>query len=125
MSKYLVLLLMIFGLTACDNKNENYYLSHLPELQKAIKSCPNQTPPQLSCEQVDAIGRRINVLAYQLQMSPQGFGSKILALQQTIAQQELELKKGKNEELSASLKQNKHDLTDYLAVVKWLESPES
>ncbi len=106
-------------------KNEQYYLSKPKELQKALKACPNQAPQGLSCQQLEQIGDRMNRLAYQLQSNPQAFGNKILALQQTIAAQQLELKKNRTKELQASLAQNQHDLVDFLAVVKWLESPES
>jgi hypothetical protein len=56
----------------------------------------------------------------------QAFGNKILSLQQTIAQQKSELEKNNsNQELKTSLDKNEHDLVEFLAVVKWLESPES
>ncbi|MCL9685822.1 lipoprotein [Legionella maioricensis] len=125
MNKYLVVILIALGLTSCNVKNEQYYLSKPKELQKALKACPNQAPQGLSCQQLEQIGDRMNRLAYQLQSNPQAFGNKILALQQTIASQQLELKKNStNKELQASLAQNQHDLVDFLAVVKWLESPE-
>jgi hypothetical protein len=125
MNKYLVVILIALGLTSCNMKNEQYYLSKPKELQKALKACPNQAPQGLSCQQLEQIGDRMNRLAYQLQSNPQAFGNKILALQQTIAAQQLELKKNRTKELQASLAQNQHDLVDFLAVVKWLESPES
>lgn len=91
-----------------------------------MKACPDKQPRGLSCQQAQQIAVELNGLAYQLQSNPQGFGSKILTLQQTIANQETELKKtGNNQELKAALKKNKQDLADYLVVVKWLESPES
>lgn len=120
-----MVILIALGLTSCNVKNEQYYLSKPKELQKALKACPNQAPQGLSCQQLEQIGDRMNRLAYQLQSNPQAFGNKILALQQTIASQQLELKKNStNKELQASLAQNQHDLVDFLAVVKWLESPE-
>jgi hypothetical protein len=67
----------------------------------------------------------MNNLAYQLQSSPQGFGAKILALQESIAQEELGLREKDTPELKTSIAQKKHTLAEYLAVVKWLESPES
>lgn len=125
MNKYLVVILIAFGLTSCNVKNEHYYLSNPKELQKAMKNCPNQHPQELSCEQIEQIAKRMNGLAYQLQSNPQDFGNKILILQQTVASQQLELKKSdSSQELKDSLKQNEHDLADLLAVVKWLESPE-
>lgn len=126
MNKYLVMGLIILGLTACSKKDEQYYQTNPKELQKAMKACPNQQPQGLTCNQLEQLGARMNSLAYQLQYSPQGFGNKILAIQQSIAEQRLKLKTdSSNEALKASLKQNEHELADYLAVVKWLESPES
>lgn len=126
MNKYLVLGLMILGLTSCNQKDEQYYRNNMKELQKAIKACPNQQPEGLTCAQLGELNGRLTGLAYQLQYSPQGFGNKILAIQQTIADQRIKLKTdSSNEELKKALKQNELDLADYLAVVKWLESPES
>ena len=62
-------------------------------MQHAIKACPNQQPQGLTCQQIEEIGNRMNNLAYQLQLNPQGFGNKILTLQQTIAHQKQELQK--------------------------------
>ena len=126
MNKYLVVILIALGLTSCNEKNEQYYLSNPKELQQALAACPNKAPQGLTCEQMEALGRRMNVLVTQLQSGPQAFGNKILMLQQTIANQQLELKKnGSNQELKASLAKNEHDLADSMVVVRWLESPES
>jgi hypothetical protein len=125
MNKYLVVILIALGLVSCNAKNEHYYLTHPKELQSALKTCPNQQPKGLNCEQIEQLGGRINNLAYQLQSNPQGFGTKILALQQTIANQTKELKNSNaNQDLKTTLKQNQRDLADCMAVVKWLESPE-
>lgn len=121
-----MIILIALGLTSCNTKNEHYYQSHPKELQKALKECPDQVPQGLTCQQIEQVGKRMNSLAYELQASPQAFGNKILNLQQTIANQHTELKKNSNnQELKISLAQNQRDLADYLAVVKWLESPES
>ncbi|CAM2994098.1 secreted endonuclease [Legionella steigerwaltii] len=126
MNKYLTVLFVILGLTSCTAKNEHYYKSHPNELQQAIKSCPNRQPQGLTCEQLEALANRMNKLAYQLQLSPQGFGKKIMGLQTAIAQQQVQLKTvGTNENLQADLTQNKRDLADHLAVVRWFESPTS
>lgn len=127
MSKYLVIILITLGLVSCQfKKDEQYYRSHPSELQSALKLCPNKQPDGLSCQQLEAIGKRMNSLAYQLQYNPQEFGNKILALQQVIAKQQMEIqKKTANAELQDSLEKNQNDLAYYLAVVKWLESPES
>jgi hypothetical protein len=111
MNKYLVVILIALGLTSCNEKNEQYYLSNPKELQNAIKDCPNQPPQGLSCQQVEQLGNRMNSLAHQLQANPQDFGNKILALQQTITSQQVELKKNSaNQELNVSLEKNQHDL---------------
>lgn len=126
MNKYLVVLIVL-GLASCTAaKDEQYYRSHPKQLQEALKACPNQQPQGLTCPQIEELGGRLNNLAYQLQSNPQGFGHKILSLQETLAKQKSELKKNKtNTELKASVEQNKNKLADYLAIVKWLESPES
>jgi hypothetical protein len=126
MNKYLLVILMTLGLTSCSTKDEHYYLTHPAALQEAVKACPNKQPEGLGCDQIEQIAKRVRELAYQLQSSPQSFGAKILALQETIANQQNKLKKNSSDEkLKASLQKNQRDLTDYLAVVKWLESPES
>ena len=80
----------------------------------------------MTCLQIDGIATRMNDLAHQLQYNPQGFGAKILTLQQIIPNQQMELKRNAtNLKLKANIEQNKHDLVDHLLVVKWLESPES
>lgn len=117
--------LALLGLVSCSEKNEQYYRSHPKELQQALKTCPAVNPPSMTCDALQELGQSMNSLAYSLQSSPQGFGAKILALQETIAKQELALKNNKDAEGTAALTQNKKQLANYLAVVKWLESPES
>lgn len=126
MNKYWLLVLCL-GLSACNIKEESYYLSHPKALQQVIQACPNQQPLGWTCDQAQALGVRMNNLAYQLQASPQGFGIKILTLQQTIALQQQQQRKEKTvaEGLIANLNKNKNDLADLMAVVKWLESPVS
>ena len=126
MNKCLAVLLMVSGLTSCTVKNDNYYKLHPEKLRQVVKSCPERQPTGLTCEQLEGLAKRMNELAYQLQSSPQGFGAKILSLQETLAAQQKQLKnEGANPQLQASIDQNKHDLSDYMAVVQWLESPAS
>lgn len=126
MNKYMLVILMTLGLTSCTVKDKHYYQNNPKELQKALKACPSQQPQGMTCEQIEEIGKRMNTLAYQLQYNPQNFGGKILSLQQSISEQQAELKKNSNNpQLKATISKNKQDLADYLAVVKWLESPES
>lgn len=75
---------------------------------------------------MNQLAKQMNELAYQLQYNPQGFGQQILLLQETIAQQEAALKLNQAmPETKSSLAKNKQNLKQRLAVVKWLESPES
>lgn len=70
------------------------------------------------------LAQRMNNLAYQLQSNPQKFGAKILALQESIAQEEQQLTEKISPDLKLSIKRKKYILSEYLSVVKWLESPE-
>lgn len=126
MNKCWVALLITLGLASCSAKNEYYYQTHPDELQQALKACPERQPQGLSCEYMEALATRMNELAYKLQMSPQGFGQKIIALQEAIAKEQSQLNTERNNEnLEASLMKKKQDLADHLAVVRWFESPKS
>lgn len=122
MIKYVFLFCAAMCLAACTAQDEHYYRTNPQDLDKAIKSCPAQPPPQLSCEQLAAIASSVNALAYQLQVNPQGFGKQILSLQEALAKQEAQPPQSK---LSAAIIKNKQQLDEYLAVVRWLESPGS
>ncbi|WP_115707113.1 hypothetical protein [Legionella sainthelensi] len=126
MNKCWVALLITLGLASCSAKNEYYYQTHPDELQQALKACPERQPQGLTCEQLETLATRMNELAYKLQMSPQGFGQKIIALQEAIAKEQSQLEtEQNNENLKASLIKKKQDLADHLAVVRWFESPKS
>lgn len=127
MNKYGLLLLLILGITSCTVKDEQYYWQHPKDLQQALKNCPTSSPPKgFSCDEMNQLAKQMNELAYQLQYNPQGFGQQILLLQETIAQQEAALKLNQAmPETKSSLAKNKQNLKQRLAVVKWLESPES
>lgn len=124
--KYLLVACATLLVIGCSPQNEHYYQTHPQSLQDAIKNCPAKQPASLSCEQLTGLAISMNELAYQLQNSPQAFGRKILALQQTIASQETALKtKTDQPELKTTLEKNRLLLEQCLAVVRWLESPES
>ncbi|CEK10970.1 hypothetical protein [Legionella hackeliae] len=126
MGKALLLICASMLLSACTVEDENYYRRNPQVLQQALKNCPDKKPSHISCEQLATLAASVNELAYQLQMNPQGFGKKILALQETLAKQRLELENNPNQpELKSLVEKNKQDLTQRLAIVRWLESPES
>ena len=113
-------------LIACSTKDEQYYRTHPKALKEAIKNCPAKQPSQLSCDQLAMIDSTVNDLAYQLQISPLAFGKKILVLQESLAKQQSDLKANPNQfELKQTIEKNKQQLAECLAIVRWLESPES
>ena len=78
----------------------------------------------MSCGQLKNIASRVDELAYQLRLNPQGYGKEIITLQENIAKQEATLINQSNQpELQRALLDNKYDLDEHMAIVKWLESP--
>lgn len=126
MNKCLFAILLLIGLASCTVKDEHYYRTHPKLVQTAIKECPGKQPAGISCQDLEVIAKRINELAYQLQYNPQGFGNTILKLQQDLAADKLALQKNKEDSaLQAAIESKRRALDDHLAIVKWLESPES
>jgi hypothetical protein len=102
----MILILALFYGAVCDAHDVNYYRLHPDLVQKAMEGCPAKNPSDITCDEFKAAAIRINELSYQLRSDPQGYGKKILSLQ---------------EQLTLD---NKQELQEYLAIVKWLESPE-
>ncbi|WP_019217151.1 hypothetical protein [Legionella tunisiensis] len=114
------------ALGACSTRNEQYYRLNPQALQQAIKECPNKRPAQISCEQLAAINSSVYELVYQIQINPQEFGKQILSIQQDLAKQRHMLEKNPNQpELRKTIEGNEQRLAERLAIVRWLESPES
>ena len=106
-SKVLIFAAFFYG-SVSEAHDLNFYKVHPKLLQEVIKACPAKNPPDVSCEQLKNAALRINELSYQLRSDPQGYGKKILSLQEHVN----------------DLNDNKQELQEYLAIVKWLESPE-
>jgi len=124
--KYVVLICASLCLVACGVQDEHYYRTHPQALQQALKFCPGVQPSGLSCAAPMPIAASVNELAYQLQYSPQHFGQQIIALQEKLAQQEAVFAKDSNQaELKLAIEKNKQNLAERMAIVRWLESPES
>ena len=125
MIKYIIL--MVTPLLAGNSiaaQDANFYRLHPVELQQALEKCPATHPVGVSCEQLDECATRANKLVSELQHNPQTFGQKILILQEDRAKLEAKLKGNSQEsDLRGSLDSNKMQLSERLAVVKWLESP--
>lgn len=118
-----MIIIMSLGLSSCGSKGESYYRSNPQAMQQAIKDCPGKQPEGISCAQLKVLARRLDSLAYQLQLSPQGFGNKILAIQETIAKQKLEV--STKPDLKSSIEEKEKELADHMTIVTWFESPES
>jgi len=120
--KYLGLLIsgfcIAFNAAACSPHDGDYFAVHPKLLQEAIAECPDKAPKLVSCDELHNIAIKVNSFVYELRMGPQGFGKKILALQETIAAQE-----SANQPDSMLLLENKKELRERLAIVGWLESP--
>ncbi|WP_419418630.1 hypothetical protein ACNVED_08680 [Legionella sp. D16C41] len=119
-------LLMVF-LTSCMAHNKEYYRNNPQALQAALKQCPKKQPATVSCEELSDIAQDLNRYAYELQLNPQQFGLKILNLQIQLATVNNELRKGNSEptNLKDKIATSEQELKTRLAVVKWLESPET
>ena len=102
----IILILALFYGVVCDAHDLTYYRLHPDLVQNAMEGCPEKNPSDVTCDQLKKTALRINKLSYQLRSDPQGYGKKILSLQEQ------------------SNADNKEELQDYLAIVKWLESPE-
>ena len=126
MKKFLLLFATSLLLVSCHDKNEAYYWNHPEILHQKLQQCNSNASAQgLSCKTLRAIADRMQILAYELQQSPQGFGKKILALQEKIADQEFKLKKEANQKgLQEELEKDKEQLMQRIALVKQFESPE-
>lgn len=126
MRRLLTVASALLALNACAAKDERYYHLNPVALQEAIKNCPQKQPEQVSCTQLEQIAIDVNQLAYQLKMNPQGFGTKILTLQNELVKQQQELQKNPSQPaLVTSIDNKQWELAQHLAIVKWLESPES
>ena len=126
MIKHILLVTVSLWSAACAAHDGRYYSLHPMALQKALETCPQNKPRDVNCEQLKSIASRVNESANQLRINPQEYGQRILALQEKIAKQESALQKEPNQaELQSALAENRRELQDRLAIVKWLESPES
>lgn len=124
MNNFRVWLLISFaglGLMGCRPHDAQYFKLHPKALQDAVAACPSRAPKLVSCDALHQIAIEVNELVYELRMSPQGFGQSILALQASIAKQEM----SHQADMQSTLEKNKQELKARMAIVRWLESPTS
>lgn len=125
MIKYIILMITPFLASNYAVAHDAvFYSLHPVELQQALEKCPQIQPTGVSCQQLNELGIHANQLVSELHYNPQVFGQKILALQETLIKLEVELKdKPDSEHLLTTVDENKMQLRERLAIVKWLESP--
>ena len=124
MLRYVLLVSISIMLTACQAKDDQYYRLHPQKLQAALNDC-SSTNDSKHCQRLRKIGFEVNQLAYKLQSQPQAFGQKIIALQVELVKLHERYSEKKNDETMKEIEQNQALLEQHLAIVKWLESPES
>lgn len=125
MIRRIIIITLTFWIAACSAHDEHYYSQNPNALQEALKNCDEKPGKGLNCIQLRDMAMRMNDFASQLREDPQGYGKQILALQEKIATQESEIEKSADQPaLKTQLADNKKQLSERLAVVKWLESPE-
>lgn len=104
-------------LISCSQQHkEGYYYTHPTALIDVLKHCPQRSPSGLSCEQAQTLAQTFRSMAYELQQDPQVFGQKIIDLQIAYTKPDL---------TSADKDVYTKELAMRLAVVRWLESPET
>lgn len=112
MSRLLLVLLLPLALSACGEKTAGYYRTHPQQLAAAIEHC-RATQSSVACTELETIAAFVKNMADNLRQDPQVFGQRILTLQEEMA----------------AMKKPSHkmaqELHARLAVVKWLESPNS
>lgn len=125
MMKWVIVLWTLLWCLTGNAHTEMYYYLHPTKLQKALDACTQQTAIP-DCDELKQIAIRLNNAAFELRRNPQYFGKQILDLQETIAKQEVSLENNPTQsDLAALLKNNRQELQRKLAIIKWLESPES
>jgi hypothetical protein len=128
--KYLFLSTLILFLTACQKHDLQFYRTHPRALQTAMDQCPSQNASNPSCEELSRVALDINKLVFELQQNAQLFGVHLMGLQAELATLQAEAKSNslsleKRKDLTKKIKAMQEDLSMRLAVVEWLESPES
>ena len=125
MIKYIMLMITPFlASNYVAAHDANFYSLHPVKMQQALEKCPVTQPAGVSCEQLNELAIHANQLVSELHYNPQGFGQKILALQESLVKHEMDLI-GQPDvgHLQTTVDENKMQLRQRLAIVKWLESP--
>ncbi len=123
MLKYMFCLFLSSWFHVVWAHNSDYYVFNPNETQKALARCPQQSPADISCDQLEQIAIRLSDLATELRINPQAYGRSILSIQEKIAKQIEISKLHSTSELNSELNQNQHSLRERLTIIKWLESP--
>lgn len=121
MKKYIMLIIVCWSSIGFA-KSMNYYLANPQLVERELAACPATQPTDISCDALKQIAIKIDSLIYELHSDRLAYGQNILSLQEIIAKQRV--LQSHNEE-SSNLNENINNLNARLAVIRWLESPES
>lgn len=117
MLKRWLIMIGIIGLVSCHNeKDMAYYKTHPKVLRDEVRMCAGNITEH--CRNLYAIAEKLDMLMIELQRSPEAFGQRIMSIQ-------MDLTHAKEMRANALINQYKEHLAMRLAVVRWLESPES
>lgn len=111
-------------LMGCTKKDAHYYKMNPEQIQKARENCSRDSG-SISCQELVALQETVNLLVESLARDPQGFGKRILTLQEEITTLDKAVRAHpENLQLVTELDAKKAKLSEYLAIVKWQEAPE-
>lgn len=128
-----VCLSLLLSLSACGQFSEDALLDNPKQLEAQYQRCLATNSAASSCETVEPLYKQWNKAFLMAQIDPQGFGRKILALQQELEANQIKLVAMKKQNQSPQEVKAQEKITHkqqklnrlYMAVVKTLESPET
>lgn len=114
---WLVSILSLCLIGGCTSHQAAYYRHHPQAVFKALQACASgKQHLDPSCQDLESMAQVLRKWVSEVQSNPQSFGQEIIQTQIRCAAVTLS---------EAEKMRCHHDLEMRLAVVKWLESPES
>jgi len=124
-----IILLSGLLLSGCTpEKNTDYFLQHPEKIKTEIHRCRTLSPQKINDDTVCMAAKeatfKLTVLLRELMRNPQGFGSKIIAIQNQIAKTEQAIQKQPDSQaLTQKLKTDNAQYQQLLAIIRLVESP--
>lgn len=101
-----------------------WYASHPDVMNKALAQCPQNPPQGLTCEALQGLAVDMRALMYALQTDPLEYGHQVMVLQADIVNLTERQTNKTTPHLAQVLSEKKRQLSERLAMIKLLESPE-